>query len=125
MRGSTDDTPIVITEAQPSYDDQLSKRKRKYFVMMACRVPCLILAAVFVNTPWLALTMIGISVPLPWIAVLIANDRPPRRADEPRRFDEPVRRTPLFPTAERPAIERYSNPSPQPKSPRPKADGSE
>jgi uncharacterized membrane protein len=78
VKGPTDDTPILITEAQPSYDDQLSKRKRKYFVMMACRVPCLILAAVFVNTPWLALTMIGISVPLPWIAVLIANDRPAR-----------------------------------------------
>ena len=76
MVGSTDDTPILITEAQPSYDDQLAKRKRKYFIMMGCRIPCLILAAVFVNTPWLALTMIGISVPLPWIAVLIANDRP-------------------------------------------------
>jgi uncharacterized membrane protein len=89
VAGSMDDAPILITEAQPSYDDQLAKRKRKYFVMMACRVPCLILAAVFVNTPWLALTMIGISVPLPWIAVLIANDRPAQRAS---RFN-PFRRT--------------------------------
>ena len=85
MKGSpTDDTPILITEAEPSYDDQLSARKRKYFIMMGCRIPCLILAAVFVNTPWLALVMIGISVPLPWIAVLVANDRPAR---QPSRFN--------------------------------------
>lgn len=89
MKGSTDDTPILITEAQPSYDDQLSTRKRKYFIMMFCRIPCLILAAVFVNTPWLALTMIAISVPLPWIAVLIANDRPARRASRFNPFRKP------------------------------------
>jgi hypothetical protein len=72
-----------------------------------------------------SLLIIAASIPLPWVAVLIANDRPPRRADEPRRFDGPARRTPLFPTAERPALERYSRPSPQPESPGAKADGSE
>jgi Protein of unknown function (DUF3099) len=50
---------------------------------------------------------------LPWIAVLIANDRPPRRDDEPRRFDATQRRTPLFPTAERPAIEPRRQSAPQ------------
>jgi hypothetical protein len=59
------------------------------------------------------------------MAVLIANDRPPRRADEPRRFDEVTRRTPLFPTAERPALEQHIRPAPQSESPRPQADGSE
>ena len=28
------------------------------------------------------------SIPLPWMAVLIANDRPPRRAEEPRRYPD-------------------------------------
>jgi hypothetical protein len=93
VKGSTDDTPILITEAQPSYDDQLSSRKRKYFIIMLSRVPCLILAAVFVNTPWLALTLVAVSVPLPWIAVLIANDRPARRAARfnPFRRQQPVK----------------------------------
>jgi hypothetical protein len=95
---------------------------------MSFRIPALLLAAVAYGM-WhnglLSLAIVAVSIPLPWIAVLIANDRPPRRADEPRRFDKPVRRTPLFPTAERPAIERYSSGSPQPESPRPKADGSE
>jgi len=47
------------------------------------------------------------------MAVLIANDRPPRRAEEPRRYDS-ARRIPLFPTAERPALERGPQPAPQP-----------
>jgi hypothetical protein len=46
------------------------------------------------------------------MAVLIANDRPPRRAEEPRRYDS-ARRIPLFPTAERPALERATRPAPQ------------
>ena len=95
---------------------------------MSFRIPALLLAAVAYGM-WhnglLSLAIVAVSIPLPWIAVLIANDRPPRRADEPRRFDQPVRRTPLFPTAERPAIERYIRPSQQPDSPGPQADGSE
>ncbi|MDT5412476.1 MAG: hypothetical protein QOG14_4696 [Mycobacterium sp.] len=101
---------------------------RKYLTIMSFRIPALLLAAVAYGM-WhnglLSLAIVAVSIPLPWIAVLIANDRPPRRADEPRRFDKPVRRTPLFPTAERPAIERYSRPSQQPDSPYPQADGSE
>jgi hypothetical protein len=60
---------------------------------------------------------VAASVPLPWMAVLIANDRPPRRTDEPRRFEATQRRTPLFPTAERPAIEARRQPTPHQDSP--------
>ena len=59
-----------------------------------------------------SLGIMVLSIPLPWIAVLIANDRPPRRAEEPRRYA--ARRTPLFPTAERPAIEQRAGSAPQP-----------
>jgi hypothetical protein len=91
VKGSpTDDTPVLITEVAPSYDDQLAQRKRKYLIMMLSRIPCLVLAVVFVNTPWLALLLIAVSIPLPWAAVLIANDRPPRKASK---FN-PFRRTP-------------------------------
>jgi hypothetical protein len=61
----------------------------------------------------ISLAIILVSVPLPWMAVLIANDRPPRRAEEPRRYDS-QRRIPLFPTAERPALERRTHATPQP-----------
>lgn len=77
-----DDTPILITEAAPSYDDQYATRKRKYMIMMGMRIPFLILAGVFVQTWWLALTFVLLSIPLPWVAVLIANDRPPRKAEQ-------------------------------------------
>jgi uncharacterized membrane protein len=77
---------VLITEAAPSYEDQYAARKRKYVLMMGLRFPCLILAGVFYHTWWLALIFIALSVPLPWIAVLIANDRPPRKAEEVNRY---------------------------------------
>jgi hypothetical protein len=82
----SDDTPVLITEAAPSYDDQYAARKRKYMIMMGMRIPCLILAGVFVQIWWLALVFVAISIPLPWVAVLIANDRPPRKAEEFTRY---------------------------------------
>ncbi|PXY30588.1 hypothetical protein BA062_18730 [Prauserella flavalba] len=78
--------PVLITAAAPSYDDELAARKRKYILTMGLRFPCLILAGVFYHTWWLALALLVLSVPLPWIAVLIANDRPPRKAEEVSRY---------------------------------------
>ena len=70
----------VITAAEPSYDEQLRARRKRYMIMMSLRVPFLILATVLYQTPWLAILVIAISIPLPWAAVLIANDRAPRKA---------------------------------------------
>src|SRR6476469_9859132 len=70
----------LITEADPSYDEQLKARRKRYVIMMSMRVPCLILATLLYQTPWLAILVIAISIPLPWMAVLIANDRPARKA---------------------------------------------
>jgi hypothetical protein len=69
----------VITEAEPSYDEQLRARRKRYVIMMSMRVPCLIVATLLYQTPWLAILVILISIPLPWMAVLIANDRPARK----------------------------------------------
>jgi Protein of unknown function (DUF3099) len=110
-----DGRPVLITAAAPAYEEQHRQRVRKYAILMAFRIPALILAAVAYGV-WenglISLAIIVISVPLPWIAVLIANDRPPRRAEEPRRYA--ARRTPLFPTAERPVLERRARSAPQP-----------
>ncbi len=70
----------VITKAEPSYDEQLRSRRKRYMIMMSLRVPFLILATALYQTPWLAMLVIAISIPLPWAAVLIANDRPARKA---------------------------------------------
>ena len=80
------DTPVLITDAQRSYEDELAARKRRYGLMMGMRIPCMILATVFYQTPWIAVTLLVLSIPLPWMAVLIANDRLPRKREEVNRF---------------------------------------
>lgn len=108
-----DGRPVLITAAAPSYDEQHRARVRKYLTLMGFRIPALILAALAYGA-WhnglISLAIVAASVPLPWMAVLIANDRPPRRPDEPRRFDDARQRTPLFPRAERRALEASPNP---------------
>lgn len=115
--------PVLITRAALPYEEEHRQRVRKYLTIMSFRIPALLLAAVAYGVwanGWISLLIIAISIPLPWIAVLIANDRPPRRAEEPRRFDA-RQRTPLFPTAERPAL--HAGPA-QPDAVDPDDDGS-
>jgi Flp pilus assembly protein TadB len=78
--------PVLITEAEPSLDDQLRSRRRKYLVMMGIRACCLVLAAVFYQVPVAMAAFVVAAVALPWMAVLIANDRPPRTTWRMRRF---------------------------------------
>jgi hypothetical protein len=111
-----DGRPVLITRAAPAYEEQHRRRVRKYLALMSFRIPALILAAVAYGI-WenglISLGIIILSIPLPWMAVLIANDRPPLRAEEPRRYEN-RRRIPLFPTAERPALEQRLVQPPQP-----------
>ncbi len=79
---TTTGAPVLITGAASSPEAQLAARKRKYLLMMSCRIPCLVFAGVFHDTWWLALAVLAVSVPLPWMAVLIANDRPPRKTEK-------------------------------------------
>ncbi len=73
--------PVLITDAEESLDKQRHSREIRYITMMGLRAVCLILAAVLAvaKVPllplWLGLCAAGM-VLLPWMAVLIANDRP-------------------------------------------------
>jgi len=100
--------PVLITAAALSYDEQHRARVRKYMTLMAFRIPALLLAALAYGT-WhnglISLAIVAGSIPLPWMAVLIANDRPPRQPDEPRRFEAVEHLTAIAPAAERPALE--------------------
>ncbi|MET8997621.1 DUF3099 domain-containing protein [Amycolatopsis sp. NPDC004169] len=87
MPVSKNSPAVLITAAAPSADQQLDRRRRKYVVMMACRVPFLILAGVTAHIWWLALLFLAVSVPLPWIAVLIANEAPVRKDENAHRLD--------------------------------------
>jgi hypothetical protein len=84
-----EDEPILITEAEVSFDDEFAIRKRRYSIIMACRIPCLVLAGVSYlvwGSALIAVLLIVLSVPLPWVAVLIANDRLPKKAAKVNRY---------------------------------------
>ncbi|BEL11947.1 hypothetical protein Q0Z83_101380 [Actinoplanes sichuanensis] len=100
--------PVLITDAARSQDDQLRGRQVRYVTMMSVRALCLILGGILISARvpllpvWLTLCALGM-VLLPWMAVLIANDRPPkskaeRAADAAARED--VRRALTEPSPE-------------------------
>ena len=91
--------PVLITDAARSYEEELAVRKRRYKIMMGMRIPMMVLAAAFYQIPWLAVSLLVISIPLPWMAVLIANDRLPRKAEDVNRYQ-----------SERRQIERREHP---------------
>jgi Flp pilus assembly protein TadB len=78
--------PVLITDAELSYEEALKVRKQRYKLTMGMRIPLMVLAAVFYQTPWVAVTLLVLSIPLPWIAVLMANDRLPRKVEDPNRY---------------------------------------
>ncbi len=75
--------PVLITDAERSPHDDLRGRQIRYLAMMSIRALCLVVAAVLVSSDapmlwlWLPLCVAGM-VLLPWFAVLVANDRPPK-----------------------------------------------
>ncbi len=75
--------PVLITNAEKSRSAQLHSREIRYALMMGLRVVCLIAGALlaYARVPlwglWSSLCVAGM-VLLPWMAVIIANDRPPR-----------------------------------------------
>ena len=109
--------PVLITRAALSYEEQHRQRVRKYLKLMIWRIPAFLAAAIAYSI-WhnglLSLAILAASIPLPWIAVLVANDRPPRRAEEPRRFPDAPQHTALFPRADLPALEAGLAPTSQP-----------
>ncbi|WP_232666119.1 DUF3099 domain-containing protein [Pseudonocardia sp. TRM90224] len=78
--------PVLITDAARSYEDDLAARKRRYKIMMGMRIPFMIMAAACYQIPWLAVGLLVLSIPLPWMAVLIANDRLPKKREEVNRY---------------------------------------
>jgi Flp pilus assembly protein TadB len=77
----------VITEAEESIPDQLRRREIRYAAMMGLRAVC-VLVAVLVTAAkvpyamvWVSLCLVGMIL-LPWIAVLVANDRPPKKSSQ-------------------------------------------
>jgi Flp pilus assembly protein TadB len=71
--------PVLITEAEPSVAEQHAFRKKRYAITMGVRAVSIILAAAFYQVVWLMLIFVLLGTVLPWVAVLMANDRPPKK----------------------------------------------
>jgi Flp pilus assembly protein TadB len=75
--------PVVITDAEQSPAEELRHRQNRYILMMTLRACCLIAAAVLamLRVPllglWVVILLVG-AVVLPWLAVILANDRAPK-----------------------------------------------
>jgi hypothetical protein len=86
-RASVKKQPVLITDAARSQSDQLRSREIRYVTMMGLRVACLIVGAILISIKppllplWLVFCAAGM-VLLPWMAVLIANDRPAKSKAE-------------------------------------------
>jgi hypothetical protein len=93
--------PVLITEAQKSLSEQHAARKKRYAVTMGIRACCLVLAAVFYHIVWLMLILAVLGTVLPWVAVVMANDGPPKKRVDPHRYthrpdrelEDPARKT--------------------------------
>jgi Flp pilus assembly protein TadB len=80
MRRSHTDHPALITSAPESSDAEFDRRRKRYALMMGLRVLCVIGAALSYHLSLvLALLFVVGGIVLPWCAVIIANDRPPKK----------------------------------------------
>jgi hypothetical protein len=79
--------PVLITEAEPSMAEQHAHRMKRYALTMGIRLVCLILAAIFYKIVWLMLILAVLGTVLPWIAVIMANDRPPKKRLKVNHYD--------------------------------------
>src|SRR5690606_30567265 len=83
--------PVLITDAERSQEDQLRIRTVRYVVLMMLRLVSLLVAALLiaVRPPllglWLTLCAIGMII-VPWVAVVLANDRRPKERHRWRRY---------------------------------------
>jgi hypothetical protein len=79
--------PVLITEAEPSLAEQHAARKKRYAVTMGIRIVFIVLAATFYQIVWLMLIFAVLGTVLPWIAVVMANDGPPKKRLHVNRYD--------------------------------------
>jgi len=86
VRHPREDQPVLITDAPENLDDEFDRRRKRYAIMMSLRALCVIAAAVLYHVSWiLAVVCIVGGAVLPWCAVILANDRPPKKAHRPVR----------------------------------------
>ncbi len=83
--------PVLITAAEPSLDEQHAARKKRYAITMAIRAVSLVLAALtYQYSIWLMAVFAVLGTVLPWVAVVMANDGPPKKKLDVNRYRPPA-----------------------------------
>lgn len=83
--------PVLITAAEPSQTDQHAARKRRYALTMTIRCVSLVIAAFTAQySVWLMAGFAVLGTVLPWVAVVMANDRPPKKQLDVNRYRPPA-----------------------------------
>jgi hypothetical protein len=81
--------PVLITDAHPSLYEEHEARKRRYVITMGIRALTVIAATVvYASTHilWLVLILAVLGTVLPWVAVIMANDGPPKSKARPHGY---------------------------------------
>lgn len=83
----------LITDATRSPEQNLRSRERVYMVIQMLRLPFILLSifcAWYLGNWWLAGALFVISVPLPWVAVMIGNGQGEKRDARSRNVYKPA-----------------------------------
>ncbi len=86
MRLGRAHAPVVITGAPPDPQAEFDYRRRRYAITMGIRVVCLLIAAAAYRIIWLWPIFAAAAIVLPWVAVLLANDRLPQKSSRFQRY---------------------------------------
>lgn len=84
---------VLITDAPLAPGQDRRRREYIYGGLMFLRVPSLLIAMylVYAHSMWLtAAVVVGVTFPLPWAAVVIANGRGPKRDERERNVYKPA-----------------------------------
>ncbi|WKD57530.1 hypothetical protein CAPI_04860 [Corynebacterium capitovis DSM 44611] len=83
----------LITDAVRSPEQNIRSRERRYIAIQSLRLPFIaiaILAALGWHNWWIAGVMFTVSIPLPWVAVMIGNGQGEKRDPRARNVYKPA-----------------------------------
>ncbi|GAB3075618.1 DUF3099 domain-containing protein [Corynebacterium aquatimens] len=83
----------LITDARQAPGQSRQSRQRKYLFWQGVRVPLIILSIACImiwNNWWLGALFFSISIPLPWISVVIANGQGEKRDKRTKNVYKPA-----------------------------------
>lgn len=83
----------LITDARHTHEQNIRSRERNYMLLQSLRIPFILLsmlAAWYWENWWLAGLLFVVSIPLPWIAVMVGNGQGEQRDPRQKNVYKPA-----------------------------------